>query len=75
MTKERDNRPYCLNCARHVGYKIRRVLEDSYYVLEAVCCRCGEEVYSPLINDINVDTRLRAREFAATAITEEEECF
>lgn len=70
MTKERDNRPYCLNCVRHVGYKVRRVFEDSYYILEAICCRCEKEVYSPLINDMNVDTRLRAR---GDPVTEEED--
>lgn len=63
----KDTRPYCLNCARHVGFRVLvknggldAPSGGKYLVFDelvAVCCKCGEEVYSPLINDINVESR------------------
>lgn len=76
-----EKRPFCLNCGRHVGYKIETKLDEyeirgvliRYHEVVAVCSRCSQEVYVPMVNDINVDSREAAYFAALNPSTDEED--
>lgn len=56
---------YCINCDRKVPIWIRHrdvmIEHDSvttkYDELYAICQYCGEEIYDPKVNDMNVERR------------------
>ena len=56
---------YCINCDKKQSYYIIKfsqkvtVRGTTFYYLEtkAYCSECGEEIYVPEINDINVQAR------------------
>lgn len=59
-----DTRPFCINCGRHVGYRVEakpasfemRDKTIQYDEVIAVCARCSQELYVPYINDLNCDS-------------------
>lgn len=59
---------YCVNCNEKTEYEVRpqrinmtvRGVDFSYIKQQAYCKKCGEEVYVPDINDINVSSRKEA---------------
>ncbi len=64
---------FCTNCIKDVDYIIGiRFVKDlevkdlkiSYDEMFAVCKECGNEIYIPQVNDINVDARIKAYEKA-----------
>ena len=65
MAYKNDKRPMCHKCKRHVGYKVKTSADAftigdevySYTLLTAICSWCASEVYVPLINDLNCETR------------------
>lgn len=62
---------FCIHCGKDVDYitgfrfvknlKVKD-LEISYDEMFAICKECGNEIYVPQINDINVKTRIKAYE-------------
>ena len=74
------NTVYCINCDEKNTYSVRsqriemevRGIPFSYVEQVAYCSKCGEEVYVPEINDLNVSAREDAYRTAAHLITIEE---
>lgn len=68
MSKYIDKGSYCINCNEKTEYKVKpkrinmtvRGVNFSYVEQIAYCKKCGEEVYVPDINDINVCSRKEA---------------
>lgn len=72
-----NNTVYCINCDDKTEYLIKsqrvdmsvRGIEFSYVEHTAYCATCGEEVYVPEVNDLNVSSREDAYRKAARLIT------
>ena len=75
-----NNTIYCINCDKKNTYCVKsqrvdikiRGIAFSYVEQAAYCSECGEEVYVPEINDLNVVAREEAYRQAAHLITIEE---
>lgn len=72
-----NNITFCINCGEKTEYIVKsqrvdmsvRGIEFSYVEHTAYCSVCGEEVYVPEINDLNVASREEAYRKAAKLIT------
>jgi hypothetical protein len=62
---------FCINCDKEVdciiGFRfIKNIkvkdIEISYDEMFALCKECGNEIYVPQINDVNVNARIKAYE-------------
>lgn len=66
---------YCINCDRKVPIWIRYrtmnmvhgPVRTTYDELYAICQFCGEEIYDPKVNDMNVERRMHALSEATDA--------
>lgn len=71
------NTAYCIHCDEKTAYTVKsqreemtvRGIEFCYVELTAYCSVCGEELYVPEINDLNVMSREEAYRKAAHLIT------
>lgn len=74
------NIAFCLNCGGEENYRVHscraeatiRGITFSYVKSRAHCAVCGEEVYIPIINDLNAQAREDAFRKAAGLITVDE---
>lgn len=75
-----NNISYCINCNEKTEYEVKaqrismtvRGTNFSYVEQIAYCKKCGEEVYVPDINDLNVSSREEAYRKATNLITIQE---
>ena len=73
------NKTFCITCGEFIIPKVKEV--DCTCVLNGVCVEykeligrcinCQNEVYSPMINDANVDRRLKAKQKCMDILKEE----
>lgn len=82
FSSKQDHRPFCMHCHKRVGYKIEtkptalgRDATTLYDELIAICCRCGHEIYVPLINDLNCEARSTRGEKIVLGIVKRQELF